>query len=131
MNEKLLDEPGHGNDETVLPHWKLNRAAPFRLPSELQDLLKTKLKPRLEHCTFSTLRQILKDSRRKATGAEPELVRRIEEEVGPPSDHTIMPASSNQECEGSSDSFDQWLFQIVSSMQPHDAKRVVTRLMTI
>ena len=42
-----------------------------------------------------------------------------------------MPASSNQECEGSSDSFDQWLFQIVSSMQPHDAKRVVTRLMTI
>ena len=49
----------------------------------------------------------------------------------PPSDHTIMPASSSQECEGSSDSFDQWLFQRVSSMQPLDARRVVTRLMRI
>ena len=88
LNEKLLAEPGDGNDETVLPHWKLNRAAPFRLPGEMQDLRKTKLKQRLEHCTTSTLRQILKDSRRKATGSKPELVRRIVEEVGP---HRITP----------------------------------------
>ena len=74
---------------TVLPHWKLNRATPFRLPGEMQDLRKTKLKQRLEHCTISTLRQILKDSRRKATGSKPELVRRIVQEDDPP--HRITP----------------------------------------